>query len=528
MTKSTLRAALLALVMLLVAACGGGSSSNADSPSEGNTADGEAPEEQAPTLEDTEQPSAEFVAAASLIDQESGPLEPGTWRVDTLDTPFTLSTTEDLFVFANDNSFLALATPTSTGPGDRDLSFIRPARLPDPFNPEYNLVPTRGWDVQDLDGWLDAMPAGVDVNNRTDITVGGFPAIRFDAIVNDDAQDCFPNQPCATFGDVAPWNVIIAEPNIEYRAWLVDLGEVEPLVIVTGFDAADSEWLDVAGEIVNTIGFGDLGPNSIRVAEAGTFELDVHDGITLTSDVPFVFNSDWGGSSALAQLSWRVRDVEFLTRPNGIDGNPIASSDNLITYLEEQGFPVTELDGTTVDGVETRVLEVGADRFLDALSRTSDTSVNFAPSPRARWWVTDHPDRGLLVTTAELWDSTGSEEQFEEVVAWGELLVSSLEFVEESTAEDLIGTWEGPSGLTWAIGPETIEITGGAVDSVSYLATADTLQWTDISGPRACPPNQTGTYEWEVVDDVLSLTLVSDPCGGRGSNLNGRTLERAG
>ena len=189
---------------------------------------------------------------------------------------------------------------------------------------------------------------------------------------------------------------------------------------------------------------------------------------------------------------------------------------------------MTELDGTTVDGVETRVLEVGADKFLDALSRTSDTSVSFAPSPRARWWVTDHPDRGLLVTTAELWDSTGSEEQFEEAVAWGELLVSSLEFVEESTAEDLIGTWEGPSGLTWAIGPETIEITGGVVDSVSYLATADTLRWTDISGPRACPPNQTGTYEWEVVDDVLSLTLVSDPCGGRGSNLNGRTFERAG
>ncbi len=52
------------------------------------------------------------------------------------------------------------------------------------------------------------------------------------------------------------------------------------------------------------------------------------------------------------------------------------------------------------------------------------------------------------------------------------------------------------------------------------------FEMVDVSGEIACPPDQVGTYEWEIDDDdVLSLTGVSDQCGQK-NTLDGISFER--
>lgn len=92
---------------------------------------------------------------------------------------------------------------------------------------------------------------------------------------------------------------------------------------------------------------------------------------------------------------------------------------------------------------------------------------------------------------------------------------------DEPKAEDLLGTWNASFGPTWRIEADRIVVTGGAVSEFSYFATDAMIQVTDDSG---CP---FGMYGWQIDDDVLTLSLLRDECGGRHESLNGATFERA-
>lgn len=445
MKKTTGRAAILTVVLLITASCGRGVGEGTAA-SEEVTTEETAPSETAEEStteaepvadetevapEPTEQVEAEFISDAPVLVDESGQLDLGsTWRIDTLDTPLTFSVPEDLVVIDNDNGLLIVTSSRSTGQGDRGIQFLRPARIADPADPEYNLNPTQGWDPRDIEGWIDAMPIGLAMENRTETSIGGFPAVQFDVTLTNDAPECRPDHRCASFGDNGPWSGIEIISNVHYRFWAIDLGDSDPVLIAAANRGPEEDWFNTVDQLLSTLAFGDIAPNAISLEDPGTFEFDVHDGIRLTSTRPFLLNSDWSGSVALTDLSWWLRDVEFLTRPNGLDGNPIGNSDNLVTYLEENNFAVTELDGTVLDGFETRVFQVGSGPFLDAFSRTEDTGISFAPSPRSLWWVIDHPDRGLLINTAEHWDPQGEPELFDEVATWGEELFATLEFIE--------------------------------------------------------------------------------------------------
>ncbi len=99
-------------------------------------------------------------------------------------------------------------------------------------------------------------------------------------------------------------------------------------------------------------------------------------------------------------------------------------------------------------------------------------------------------------------------------------------------AADLVGIWRSDTpGLnyTWRVTEDTItaSIGVGTVGS-TYTATKTNLELVDESGQMACPSDQIGTYEWDVTDDVLSLTAVSDECDGRRGTLDGSTWERIG
>ncbi len=99
---------------------------------------------------------------------------------------------------------------------------------------------------------------------------------------------------------------------------------------------------------------------------------------------------------------------------------------------------------------------------------------------------------------------------------------SSASPVDEPSAEDLLGTWNASFGPTWQIEADRISVTGGAVTEIKYVATDTTIEVSDDSG---CQP---GTYAWQIEEDVLTLTVVEDACGGRQDGWNGATFERIG
>ena len=47
-----------------------------------------------------------------------------------------------------------------------------------------------------------------------------------------------------------------------------------------------------------------------------------------------------------------------------------------------------------------------------------------------------------------------------------------------------------------------------------YASTASRIVFSNERGPDACG-NDTGTYRWKRSGDMLTLTAVSEPCGGR-------------
>lgn len=89
------------------------------------------------------------------------------------------------------------------------------------------------------------------------------------------------------------------------------------------------------------------------------------------------------------------------------------------------------------------------------------------------------------------------------------------------SAEDLLGTWTASFGPTWQIEADRIAVTGGSVRELSLFATDTFIQVLDDSG---CP---FGMYGWQIEEDVLTLSLINDDCGGRNENWDGATFERA-
>ena len=74
-------------------------------------------------------------------------------------------------------------------------------------------------------------------------------------------------------------------------------------------------------------------------------------------------------------------------------------------------------------------------------------------------------------------------------------------------------------------------VTRGGQASVEgrYRVAADTLVFSEETGPRACPDSETGpgTYQWRLGERDLTLTPVADRCDGRRAAFTARALTRA-
>lgn len=448
--------ATLAVLALLLAACGSGS--DPDTAAEVTTTT-EAPEPEMTTeapvatteaviesddaddidTDPAESGPATFDPDGVVLDQAFVPVSPGSYRVDTIGTPFSFTAAEQLMVQPNADAFFVLSDPSNQGPDDRDLVFQRISALSLPTNPTgTNEEQGDGWPADDIRGWLDALDEGIVVSNREEVTLGGTDAIRFDLKLVD-GFEC-GEEFCAGVATNRLVTSLSLNPGASYRLWVLDQGGDSPVLIHAAIRSdSGSAWFDTAEAVMSTVAFGPSEPNPIpaegdvwtmglpALVPAGTVEIPALGGVRfeLAQD-RFIFQNDDEHHFVATD---GPADSELLIIDRDIDENPIATVDELIAVVTSDSVAAEELAPTTLAGFPARVFDLEA----TSAGRRSLLPLNGAAgetgwgNPLAgRIWVAE-TDRGLVMITAETFEP---DADLPGVIEQSELIVETLEFIE--------------------------------------------------------------------------------------------------
>lgn len=355
--------------------------------------------------------------------------EEGTYRVDALGTPFSFRVDDPLFVLPYSDGATVFEHQSSSGPDDRDLVMMRLSALADPNRLREPFARLDdGWPPDDLDGWLDALPDGLVVAGPEEVMLGGLAATRLD--LAPDENSCEP-QPdwCVGFGTNRLTYSKSLKAGAIYRIWVVDQRDEEPLAVIAGIEGPDDRsWFDTVEDLMATLAFGAIAPNPITTAPPGRTELPLLGGIGIELSQETVVSQVLEGFGRIPHGTLSA-DTTFVTNPRRADGDILATSEEFLALLRERGSTVTELDATTVGGIDAQVVDVvGDDLYFPAILRTPDDLDGWFPPIRGRLWLIDHPDRGLLMIEARSSDT--DEATFTSVLAATEQMIGSLAFVE--------------------------------------------------------------------------------------------------
>lgn len=208
--------------------------------------------------------SGDFDASAQALMGEFEPVPAGSYVVETLGTPFSLTVGDDWFVQVNSDAGVVLTDPASRGPGDRDVVFMRPTDLSAPAEPTDSLEEQEFWPVDDIEGWLENVVDGVVVSDVRQASLGGSEALAFDLELVQDFE-CGPDSRfCALFFDIARRNGKALDRDFDYRVWWVDDGQYEPIAVVVGAGPSDTDFFETAETLLSTIAFGPPAPHPIQ------------------------------------------------------------------------------------------------------------------------------------------------------------------------------------------------------------------------------------------------------------------------
>ena len=437
---SKIRYVLLSLAMAALAGCGGDGTEGtagvgSDDPTTSTADAAVSDDETGAGTEDTAQAAADaqdaapasFVADAPLFTDSFSPIDAGTYRVDTLGTPFSFTSVDPMFVQPNGRGMFVITHPGSNGPDDRDIVLLRLSGLSDPAA----LVPpapeaVSEWPADDFDGWLDNLTNGLVASNRQATSLGGLPATFVELEVGD--ADCRAGIPCTLLGTNNGIGNKALVSGSKYRIWMVDQGDQDPLAVVVGVNReADIDWFDTADDFLATLAFDAVGPNPVFEAD-GSVELSFLGGIRTELVEPAIVVEESGGFGSIGPAG-QPGDAEFLIGPNDRNGNAVETTDDLVTLLQDADVETTEIDPTSIGGLDARVFEIGLGRpGPPLLSRTPATGPAWSAPPRGRVWLVEHPERGLLVITAEAFAEPDAV--FPVILAMTAPIVESMEFID--------------------------------------------------------------------------------------------------
>lgn len=198
------------------------------------------------------------------------PVAPGTYHLEALGTPLTVTLEGEWAVYENFLGHTTFGATDSARPGDRSVTFLRPTEWADerdPTNVTQELVPASALVGLDgfedwLDGWVDGVISGEPVR----VEIGGREAAYFEADVADDFT-CGPSY-CAGFlvNTISPefglsgWSF---EPGIHHRIWVVDGEREPPLVIIAGTRSNDRSFQADADVLLEQLVIGAPQPHPL-------------------------------------------------------------------------------------------------------------------------------------------------------------------------------------------------------------------------------------------------------------------------
>ena len=349
----------------------------------------------------TERPA--FVADAPLLTGELVPVDPGSYLVDTVGTPFSVTFEEPVFVPRNDRGWMTIAHADSQDVDDRSIYFVRLSALSDPsqiFAEPASVGVGRAPD--DVEGWIDELPDEVLISEPEQTTVGGRNARRVDLELG--ATDCQVGESfCASLGNGGSVHQIVLLQGSIYRIWIVEQADEDPLAIIAAVDrASDLPWFQTVDAILSTIAFGNIAPNPLLEVPAAPMELPFLGGVRVELAQPAAAWRHPAGFGRVELTDWQ-EGTDFLAGPLDIDGRPLETIDQLITAMQAADVEVTQgapvaiggFDAQTFDVAtepERSVLRLSPDERTDVASPTEGPNVGDRP-PRA--WALDHRRRSL-------------------------------------------------------------------------------------------------------------------------------------
>lgn len=444
--------ALLLLLALAASACGDGDETSAvaeENESEPTTEEQSAAEpqpeqdqaeeaESEPTAAPTAMPAPEpqapavFDEDAPVYPSQFSPIAPGTHRVDQLGTPFSFTVEGDWMVQPNEAGWFVLTEPTSLGPGDRDVVFLRPTGLSDPDNMAAPAAEQEGWELDDIDGWLDNLPDTIAITNRAATTIGGRDAVGFDLTVSSDFT-CGPDF-CAGFVANGPRSGFAFQPDVDHRVFWITEEVGGPITVILGAGAIGPEWFDIATPLLATVAFGPSGPHPIDPEQpeweqclpsdvaAGTANLNCVGVSFELAQNRFVFQNN-----GLAVVDFRVDGGFAIFRPKTTgDGTPVSSADEVVDLiLAAAGDRAAEIDDGLDLPYEARTIQVMDGPAVDLALKWDDApGREWRVAKLVRMWVVDTPD-GPVVLSAE---TEATEADLAAVINGAEALLPTVGF----------------------------------------------------------------------------------------------------
>lgn len=341
-----------------------------------------------------------FITDAELLTDQGVFLEENTYRVDSIGTPFSFVVDRPLFVQPNSDGFFVVTDPESVGPDDEDIIMQRATFLSDPATANVGFpFSDASWPVDDIAGWVDNLIDGVDASTPEPTTLGGFPAVGFELEVGDVECGRGPDE-CVGFASDTQYQTKYFNPGSRYRIWMVEQGAEAPIVVVVATNDDDDAWFETADDVLASVAFDDPQPSPIISVPAGPTELDLLDGIRLD----FGLDATLVPGRSYVRLDSQAAAASLLTRPSAADDDEaeLESTDDVVAQIQTNGATVSEIEPTTVGGLPARVFEI-------ASPEPTGPVLVFGEQDRRGWfvpslgtmWVIEHPERGVLVVTAE-------------------------------------------------------------------------------------------------------------------------------
>ncbi len=199
-------------------------------------------------------------------------IDEGTYQLGALGTPIEVTVEGDWWTQVNFAGHTVFTHPNSIRPGDRDVALFRAnslanARSLGASGDLYTSGAVEPWPLDDMDGWLDAVPEGVITDGPRTVNVGGQQATYFE-VGPIDPDWCGPaaNGYCLGFiANAFDQNGVSSGRSFEVgfinRIWWIESGDYRPLIIIAGTPVDDRSFEAQADSMIDALVIGDPEPH---------------------------------------------------------------------------------------------------------------------------------------------------------------------------------------------------------------------------------------------------------------------------